>query len=285
MKTLRELIHQISQKTPQEESVNMKTLGELIHQISQKTPQFATRLNEIKAQNPQIQWYPFRSMDKVHLINMIANYFDGVEIGFLGERPKIIDVGAADGDLAFLFESVGCDVVAIDNAPSNYNRCVGIRSMRQLLDSNITLIEKDIDYDFSIDGQYDLILMLDILYHLRNPLGNLIALCQLGKYMIMTTRIFETVPGGKSVRDLPYAYLLAPFEAAAIDPTNYWILTETAFNRLLERSGWRILNKAYFGYTGNDSTPFEPHKDKRVVALCERVEGYERLKYGHFINR
>ncbi len=261
----------------------MKTIGELLHLAYELAPQFTARLSQLKAQNPQIPWYPFKTADKVNLISWVTGYFDQVQVGFLSERPRAVDIGAADGDLAFLFEAVGCDVVAIDNAPSNYNRCDGIRSMQQFLGSRVTLIERDIDYDFSMEGQYDLILFLDILYHLRNPLGILISLCQFGKYMILTTRIFEALPGGNSVRDIPYAYLLAPFEAAPNDPTNYWMFTETAFERLLERSGWRILTKAYYGYHGNDSSPFEPQKDKRVVALCERVEGYERLKYGHFL--
>lgn len=247
-------------------------MSELLHEVYQKAPPFRARLDELKAQNPHIHWYPFRSMDKVHLIQMVTNYFDRAGIGFLSERPKVLDVGAADGDLSFLFESIGCDVVAIDNPPSNYNRCNGIRFMREILGSRLTLIEKDIDWDFSIDGQYDLILFLDILYHLRNPLGTLISLCKFGKYLILTTRIFEAAIDGKPVTNAPYAYLLAPFEAAQDDPTNYWIFTETAVQRLLERSGWRILKKAYFGYSGNDSSPFDRQKDKRVVALCERVE-------------
>ncbi len=261
----------------------MKTVGELLHSVYAEAPIFGSRLHTLKEENPQVQWYPFRSMDKIHLAAMVSNYFDRFEIGFLSERPRIVDVGAADGDLSFLFESVGCDVVAIDNPPSNNNRCVGIRSMRQLLGSNITLVEKDIDYDFNLDGQYDLILFLDILYHLRNPLGTLIYLCQLGRFMMLTTRIFETILDGKTVAEAPYAYLLAPFEAAANDPTNYWIFTEAGLSRALERSGWRIVDKSHFGYGGNDSSPFDPQRDKRVVCLCERVEGYKRLKYGHFI--
>lgn len=261
----------------------MKTVGKLLHKLYEESPLFAARFDKLKTQNPQIRWYPHRSIDKVHLISMVANYFDKVEVGFLSERPKIVDVGAADGDLSFLFESVGCDVVAIDNPPSNYNDCIGIRSMKQIISSNVTLVEKDIDYDFSIDGQYDLILFLDILYHLRNPLGTLISLCQFGRYLILTTRIFEAAVNGKPVTNAPYAYLLAPFEAAQNDPTNYWMFTEIALERLLQRSGWQILNRVYFGYNGNDSSPFDPKKDKRVVCLCERVQSFEKLKYGHVI--
>lgn len=262
----------------------MKTMFELFAQIHHVAPEFADRLKTLKAQNPQIEWYPFRSMDKVNLLSLVGKYFDAVAVGFLGDHPKIIDVGAADGDLSF-FDSVGCEVVTVENASCNYNHCEGIRTIRQILESRITFIDKDIDHDFNIEGQYDLILMLDILYHLRNPLGALIGSCQLAKYMILTTRIFEAMPDGKLVHDLPYAYLLTPFEAAPTDPTNYWVPTEAALERLFARSGWRIAKKKYFGYSGNDSSPYDPQKDKRVVALCERVEGYEQLKYGHFITR
>lgn len=263
----------------------MDTVADLFHRVFAATPAFAERLDGLKALSPEISWYPFRSLDKVHLLSMVAGSHDGLEVRLLGGRPRILDVGTADGDLSFLFESVGCDVVAIDNPPSNYNRCAGVRSMRELVGSNVALLEKDIDYDLAVDGQFDLILMLDILYHLRNPLGTLIGLCQLARHMVITTRIFEAVTDRGPLHDTPCAYLLAPFEAAENDPTNYWIFTERAFSRLLERSGWRIVNRGYFGYTGNDSSPFDRNKDKRVVALCERVNGYDRLKYGHFLAR
>jgi len=224
-------------------------------------------------------------MDKIHLISVVTSPVDETDARFIGTRPSVIDVGTADGDLSFLFESVGCDVVAIDNSHSNYNRCVGVKSMRELLNSNIRIIERDIDYDFTVEGQFDLIVMADVLYHLRNPLGALIYMCQLGRYMVITTRIFEIVPGHSPTRNAPLAYLLAPFEAASNDPTNYWMFTAAGFSRLLNRSGWRILKSAYFGYSGSDSSPFDAKKDKRIVALCERVGGYERLKRGHFIPR
>src|SRR5262249_12617337 len=239
----------------------MKTMAEMLQNVFSVAPTVAERLNHIKAENPQVQWYPFRTLDKVQLIAGVARHFDAVDLRLQNEPPRILDVGAADGDLSFLFEAAGCDVVAIDNVQSNFNRCVGVRSMRELIGSSVHLVEKDIDYDFTVDGQFDFVIMLDILYHLRNPLGTLISLCNLGQYMVISTRIFEEIEGRETVSALPYGYLLAPFEAAHNDPTNYWMFTQCGFRRLLERGGWRILEWNYFGYARNDSSPFDPSKD------------------------
>ncbi len=243
---------------------------------------FSERLGAIKAAHPEIAWYPFQTFAKMTLLGNVTDYLDAREpIRLSGEKPRVLDVGTADGDLAFLFESAGCDVMAIDNHHSNNNRCAGIQTMKGLLGSRIGFQDVDIDYDLSLDESYDFVIFLDILYHLRNPLGALINLSRAARYMALSTRICERMPTGESLANVPCAYLLAPFEAAANDPTNYWMFTEAGLSRTLERGGWRVLKRAFFGYPGNDSSPSDPAKDKRIICLCERVEGFERLKYGH----
>lgn len=265
----------------------METIKQMLQAVYQSNDNeaFYTKLKAVKEQNKDVSWYPFDTLGgKLHLVTAMGKYFDDKEIGFIDKNPKVLDIGAADGDFSFLFESAGCEVTAIDNARSNYNRCAGIKKMHELLGSKITYIEKDIDHGFpDINNQHDIALFLDILYHLRNPLLALISVAQISKFMMLSTRIFDQTQSGKSAQDIPCAYLLAPFEAAKDDPTNFWIFTESGLQRLLERSGWRILNKVYFGYEGTDSTPNEPNKDKRVAVLCERIKGYEQLKYGHCV--
>lgn len=61
------------------------------------------------------------------------------------------------------------------------------------------------------------------------------------------------------------------------------MFTMPRLRRTLDRGGWRVLKEVFFGYGGHDSSPSESLKDKRIICLCERVAGYENLKYGHVI--
>jgi hypothetical protein len=103
--------------------------------------------------------------------------------------------------------------------------------------------------------------------------------------MIITTRIFEKSVSGYPLQDESYAYFLAPNEANPNDSTNYWFVSPAALKKMLERSGWEIIKQEYFGYSGPDSSPVDPHKDKRIVALCRRLKGYENIKYGYILGK
>jgi 2-polyprenyl-3-methyl-5-hydroxy-6-metoxy-1,4-benzoquinol methylase len=262
----------------------MNNLRELLQSAYQAAAASSQRLAAIKKANASIAWYPFRTEDKIALLRLVTDYFDAVPpVPLLAAQGSVIDIGAADGDLSFLFESAGCRVTAIDNHVSNNNRCAGINAMKGFLGSGIEILDVDIDFDFAVAQQHDLILFLDILYHLRNPLGALINLARAGRYMVFSTRICDVAPDGTRLTGVPAAYLLAPMEAAPNDPTNYWIFTELGLQRTLERAGWRLLKSYPFGYQGDDSNPSEPAKDKRVICLCETMPGVERLKYGYVI--
>jgi hypothetical protein len=64
----------------------------------------------------------------------------------------VLDVGCADGELAFLFESLGCKVSAVDHPLTNHNHMRGIRALQPLLDSAIDIQEVDLDSQFSLPG-------------------------------------------------------------------------------------------------------------------------------------
>lgn len=261
----------------------MDSLRELLARAYAEADAFSRRLAEIKQAHPAIPWYPFRTHDKVALLRLVTDHFDAAAPVALSSPPSVIDVGTADGDLAFLFESVGCRVTAIDNHHSNNNRCAGVKAMKGFLGSQVEFLDTDIDFDFSVAQTHDLILFLDIFYHLRNPLGALINLARAGRYMAFSTRVCDVAPNGTRLTGTQTAYLLKPFEAAANDPTNYWMFTEEGLRLALERSGWRVLKHRIFGYQGDDSSPSDPAKDKRIICLCETLPGVERVKAGHII--
>lgn len=55
----------------------------------------------------------------------------GLVKGF--ENRRVLDIGAADGDLGYLFARKGCVVDFLENPQTNYNDCEGIRKLGKLL--------------------------------------------------------------------------------------------------------------------------------------------------------
>jgi tRNA (mo5U34)-methyltransferase len=245
-------------------------LYDLILEMKARHVENYGRLSAIKAAHPEVKWYPFHSEWKLELLSRHLDYFKMHDVASIADNPRVIDVGAADGDLAFLFEMVGCQATAVDYPHTNYNRCRGIEALKTFLLSNVDLEKVNIDFQ-AIDApqRHDIAIFLDVLYHLKNPIYALVNLLPLSDYLFISTRIFETTTD-LNVSSAPLAYLLRPFEAAKDDPTNYWMFTERGFETLLGRSGWDLLEKSYFGYEGHDSDPSSPGKDKRVVCLCKR---------------
>jgi hypothetical protein len=192
--------------------------------------------------------------------------------------PSILDIGAADGDLAFLFENMGCSVDILDNPPTNFNHCAGIKMLAKSLDSKVGLIIEDVDFHFSLPRDYNLALALGILYHLRNPFSFLIGLALRCERLILSTRVASTV-ADLDVHDKAVAYLLESRESN-FDPTNYWIFSEAGLIRLLRRSGWLVLAKMSIGCR-EGSNPIDMDKDERMFVYCRRVPNYADLLKHH----
>jgi len=79
---------------------------------------------------------------------------------------RVLDIGAFDGFFSFECERRGAEVVAIDGNPAT-----GFGVARELLGSHAMFINMDV-YDLTPEslGQFDLVLCLGVLYHLRHPM-------------------------------------------------------------------------------------------------------------------
>src|SRR5258708_33480018 len=106
--------------------------------LDQKARRWAHKLDKIKSQlrPADFSWYPYHSLKSFaytvsllsrethHLLEQIA---DGA----------ILDVGCGDGDVAFLLESLGCKVTAIDHPSPNWNGMRGVKLQAQTLHSSV----------------------------------------------------------------------------------------------------------------------------------------------------
>lgn len=220
-------------------------------------------------------WYPYGTLDNFHILNQLLtgenrNFLDRVRDGL------IVDIGAADGDIAFFLESLGHHVHVADFPPTNFNGCRGAHLLKRALNSDVEILEVDLDSAFRLPAtRYELAFFLGILYHLKNPYLALESLAKCSHYAFVSTRItrFNVARGAEGsavnrqridLREAPVAYLVAPDETNN-DATNFWMFSEAGLRRILDRTGWEVLDFLTLGNT-EDSDPATAAGDER--AFC-----------------
>jgi tRNA (mo5U34)-methyltransferase len=239
---------------------------------------FRERLQQIRAGQPDMPWYEYDSMTNVwHLSDLLPAAIMDALVN--GKSWRVLDVGAADGDLGYFFESRGCRIEFLDNPSTNANQCRGIRAIGGALGSSAPLIIQDIDRgSFALTDQYDFAIALGLLYHLRNPMGFLMTLAEHAERMVLSTRIANHLPDGTDIIGHSVAYLLRCRESNN-DPTNYWTMSPLGLETMLKRCGWNVIAKKF---TGADvSNPVDQNADQRMFVYCERVLNWQDLGKHH----
>lgn len=240
-------------------------------------PAFSERLRSLRAPCTDINWYPYNSLDNVYNWNT----FVAPTAELVPKRGSVLDIGCADGDMGFLFQSLGCEVDFLDNAATNFNDCKGVKRTAELLGHKGRIIERDIDFGFTLDREYDLALFLGTLYHLRNPALALLRLAEHCEQMLLSTRVLTALPAehsGVPVANAPVAYLVDTLELNS-DSTNWWIFSPSGLTRLLKRCGWTVIVSTI----RFDATLPADQRDERMFMLCRRVVNYRDLtRHHHF---
>src|ERR1700719_1053855 len=178
---------------------NLHGMTKSLHELAIATEQ---NLWEIKlTHRPKSFWYPYSTLHNVAVLEKLCAAA-GLNLLELrrGERGKVADIGAADGDLAFFLERQGLTVDAIDNEYTNFNGLEGARTLKQALNSSVAIRSVDLDSQFSLAGQkYDAVFFLGTLYHLKNPFFLLESLARITKYCFLSTRIAKQTADGQSL--------------------------------------------------------------------------------------
>lgn len=243
----------------------------------------------IEQKGRRIAWYPYRSLSGLALIEKLLTGERRRLLALAGEDP-VLDLGCADGELAFFLESLGLRVHAVDYPETNCNSMEGVRALKQELGSSVEILGVDLDAQFTLPGhRYGLAFFLGTLYHLKNPYYALETLAGYARYCVLSTRIAAFAQDRRTpIRHLPVACLLREGEANQ-DWTNYWVFSEAGLRLLLERTGWSILEFATFGSKHSD--PVTSEGDERAFCLLksvplerqgeiEFVRGWHQLEYG-----
>jgi tRNA (mo5U34)-methyltransferase len=234
---------------------------------------FAKTICGVKAGlSTEFEWYPYETMSALwHLEKLLT----GDHRGLLTGRGRVLDLGSQDGELAFFLESLGYEVIAADHPAYNHNGMRGIRALKAALGSSIEIHEIDLDRPFTLPHDtYDLVILLGVLYHLRNPFYVLEELARRATHLLLSTRIARCYPGGAPMpSNLALAYLLRENELNQ-DDSNYFIFSEPALRVLLERCHWKVRDFLTQGATAG-SDPIRPDRDER--AFCFAGTRYNRL--------
>lgn len=254
---------------------------------------FQRKLAQVKAGLGECEfpWYPYDSLGNLPVLNrLLQGRFRKLLDEAKGSR--VLDIGTADGELAFFLESLGFRVTAVDYPETNHNGMRGIRKLKEALRSKIEILTVDVDSRFELpEGPYDLVIFLGILYHLKNPYYLLEQLSRHARFCLLSTRVTRFTPDGTNIRDLPVGYLVGPDELNQ-DWTNYWIFSEAGLKRLLFRTGWEICGFISVGETER-SMPHTNDHDERAFCLVRNrrrtdpaltarlVQGWHELEEGH----
>ena len=111
---------------------------------------FQRRLNSVKEQTPRdFEWYPYDSLGSwCRLDKMFGGRCRRV-LARLASEP-LLDIGCADGELAFFLESLGHHVHVMDWPPTNFNGLRGVAALKAALHSAVEIHEVDLDSQFRL---------------------------------------------------------------------------------------------------------------------------------------
>jgi len=149
----------------------------------------------------------------------------------------------------------------------------GFQALHTQLASQVAFSPIDLDHPTLAPHQIDLAVLLGVLYHLKNPVTILEQLALRSRYLLTSTRVMRRAPDGRDLTGLPVAWYLDHAQTNS-DSTNYWILTQAAFELLLRRAGWEILSLHNHGHR-DGSEPVRQDRDERVYVLA-------RSRHFHF---
>jgi tRNA (mo5U34)-methyltransferase len=239
------------------------------YELSHTADRFKKKLEALKQQlGPQeFEWYPYDSFGYISRLDLLLKGRLAVVRALAGDEP-VLDAGCGDGALSYFMESLGCQVDAIDNPPTNHSGMQGVRKLKEAMGSSVAIHQMDIDAQFELPSErYGLSLLLGILYHLKNPFYVLEKLAGHTYYCLLGTRVARVTPKGAPMRREPLAYLVDEMETNG-DPTNFWIFSEEGLRRIVQRAGWEIREFMTAGCLV-DSDPVRGDRDERAFCLLE----------------
>lgn len=158
----------------------------------------------------------------------------GLPAGLTGK--SVLDVGCSDGFFAFEAEKRGASrVVAFDEWSSPFvDRPEGFDTAHRLLNSKVEFHRLDLQtLDPAQLGQFDIVLCLGVLYHLKHPLLGMEQLSKLTKEMlILETEVTESIINTSGMRFVEGLY-------HGRDITTWWVPSVSCVMQMARAAGFQ----------------------------------------------
>jgi len=91
-------------------------------------------------------WYPYDTFGNIGAMEQLLSGSARDLLALIDGGPAV-DIGAADGDLAFFMESLGVPMHVVDYPQTNFNGCRGVRCLKAELGSSVEILETDLPID------------------------------------------------------------------------------------------------------------------------------------------
>lgn len=161
---------------------------------------------------------------------------------------RVLDIGCRDGFFAFEMEKRGAEVIGVDYASPTLT---GFQVAAQILDSKVNYIVDNI-YNLNAEkyGLFDVVLLLGVLYHLRNPL---LALDQVRKVIKPGGLLFvgSQLSDDKTIRSLDVpVWQFYPRNTLNNDETNKWAPNLSGLKFVIEDAEFIAQDSMEFGNRG-----------------------------------
>ena len=171
--------------------------------------------------------------------------FDRLQVDQILFGKSVLDIGCSDGYFSFECEKRGAEVTAIDDFTSTPDSegVNGFTIAADLLQSKARLLNLSVYQIDELNQQYDVILLINVLYHLRHPALAIdkiySALAPGGNLYIKTYfhQDFRLGPIGFDWYNRPLAKFFEKDELNG-DPSNWWGLNRNCIVGLLRSAGF-----------------------------------------------
>jgi tRNA (mo5U34)-methyltransferase len=167
---------------------------------------------------------------------------------------RALDIGCNAGFYSLELARRGADVLAIDH-DEHYLRQAAWARREFGLEDRIALRQLDVYELAGLDEQFDVVLFMGVLYHLRYPLLALDLVAEKTRDLLVLQTL--TAPGDDAIEtpfDLPIGererlrdpgWPVAAFveHSLAGDPTNWWVPTEACVEAMVRTTGLRVVDR------------------------------------------
>jgi tRNA (mo5U34)-methyltransferase len=205
---------------------------------------------------------------------------------------RVLDIGARDGFFSFVLEQRGAaEVLAFDYAPIEHT---GFPILADIFDSRVRFEQANV-YDLTAEryGQFDIVLCLGLLYHLRNPLLALDAIrrvCRNELYVeshVIEERFLRKDGAVDRLANISPALLDVPImrfyprDEMCNDFSNWWGFNALCLRRLVESANFTVEREAMNGDRAILKCRVAEDKELSLWAARERgLQNQESLRKG-----